>query len=574
MAFQKEVTKETEKKVLLWIIKKNIELITEKLAIFLVKKLKCLRRTKMFYYVKNFKMQNTLLFVFIVLWALLNVISSLTLTWLLNALIGGKWNTFIFWALMNILCWAGYSFLQAVKDTFKERIMQNQINKIREEILNNLIQKPYYKVKENSKEDYNSWLINDMTLIHDNGFSQFYGAVESVVTVLLNAFAIIYFHWLLLIVSVIMTAFVYFAPQFFEKRISKATNDVSEFSNRALGKTTDFFNGFDIFYHNNQGGYLKKQILGSFNNLINPKVRLAKLSATANSVSMMASIIAQSAMFLVTGYLIMKGEVTTGVIFSIANLTSCLFNYTRGAAYNIVTLRGTFKLMDKYQQLKDDDDVEIDEAVKFKINKFNSSIETKNLVIKFENNQIIRFPNIKINKGEKIAIVGDSGTGKSTLVQLLMGDSKSYEGDILIDRLNYRRINIQSLQNVISLINQSPYVFRESLLDNLKIGREVPAELFEKTMKKSIAEEFTRNRLDMIFDDNLSGGQKARLSIARELLGNKDILIMDESTANLDKNTAIKIEQNILKDSNATVIIITHHLYDESKMLLDQIIQL
>ncbi len=527
----------------------------------------------MFYYIKNFKMQNTLLFIFIILWAFLNVISSLTLTWLLNALISGKWNTFIFWAVMNVLCWGGYSFLQALKDTFKERIMQNQINKIREDILNNIIHKPYYKVKENSKEDYSSWLVNDMTLIHDNGFAQFYGAIESVVTVLMNAFAIIYFHWLLLIVSVIMTAFVYFAPQFFEKRISKATNEVSEFSNKALGKTTDFFNGFEVFYHNNQGGYFKKQILSSFNNLINPKVKLAKLSATANSVSMMASIIAQSVMFLVTGYLIIRGEVTTGVIFSIANLTSCLFNYTRGAAYNIVTFKGTFQLIDKYKQIENDEESLFD-GTKLQIQDFTDSIETKNLVIRFENNQIIKFPNIKIKKGEKVAIVGDSGTGKSTLVQLLMGDSKNYEGDILIDQLNYKKVNIQSLQNVISLINQSSYVFHESLLDNFKIGREISTELFEEVLKKSITEEFTKDKMDMIFDDNLSGGQKARISIARELLGNKPILIMDESTANLDKNTAIKIEQTILRDSNMTVIIITHHLYDESRQLLTQIIQL
>lgn len=120
-----------------------------------------------------------------------------------------------------------------------------------------------------------------------------------------------------------------FRTAIFEKRIAKATQDVSDFSNQALGKTTDFFNGFEVFYHNIQGNYFKTQILNSFKALINPKVTLARLSATANSISMMASIIAQVVMFIVTGYLIIHGEVTTGVIFSIANLTSCLFNYTR-----------------------------------------------------------------------------------------------------------------------------------------------------------------------------------------------------------------------------------------------------
>ncbi len=523
----------------------------------------------MFHYIQKFKWHNALLFVIILFWAGINVVSSLVLTWFLDAIIDGKWQTFLFWATMDVLCWVIYSFLQATKDTFKERIIQNQLNTIREGILDDLTHKPYDQVKANSKETYSSWLVNDMTLLHDNGFIQFYGAVESVVTVLLNAFAIIYFHWLLLVVSIFMTAFVYFAPQFFEKRIAKATQDVSDFSNQALGKTTDFFNGFEVFYHNNQGNYFKTQILNSFKTLINPKVTLARLSATANSISMMASIIAQVVMFIVTGYLIIHGEVTTGVIFSIANLTSCLFNYTRGAAYNIVTFKGTFKLMDKYHSHQ-----AIPEGSTAPVKDFTTAIETKNLVMPFEDGHTLTFPDFVIKKGEKVAIVGDSGSGKSTLVHLLMGNMRNYEGDIFIEQANYRDVTIQSLQDIIALIRQEAYVFHESLSDNLKIGRDIPDQLFDQTLKTSLVDSFARDRLETVFDDNFSGGQKARLSIARELMGDKPILIMDESTANLDKQTAFQIEQNILSNPTLTVIMITHHLYDESRDLLDQIIQL
>lgn len=82
------------------------------------------------------------------------------------------------------LYWVIYSFLQATKDTFKERIIQNQLNTIREGILDDLTHKPYDQVKANSKRATALSLVNDMTLLHDNGFIQFYGAVESVVTVL------------------------------------------------------------------------------------------------------------------------------------------------------------------------------------------------------------------------------------------------------------------------------------------------------------------------------------------------------------------------------------------------------
>ncbi len=275
-------------------------------------------------------------------------------------------------------------------------------------------------------------------------------------------------------------------------------------------------------------------------------------------------------MFIVTGYLIIHGEVTTGVIFSIANLTSCLFKYTRGAAYNIITFKGTFKLMAKYHMNQAHSKEESTAPVKA----FTTAIETKNLVMPFEDGHRLTFPDFVIKKGEKVAIVGDSGSGKSTLVHLLMGNRRNYEGDIFIEQANYCDVTIQSLQDIIALIRQEAYVFHETLADNLKIGREIPDQLFDQSLKTSLADSFARDRLETVCDDNFSGGQKARLSIARELMGDKPILIMDESTANLDKQTAIQIEQNILSDPQLTVIMITHHLYDESRDLLDQIIQL
>lgn len=96
-----------------------------------------------------------------------------------------------------------------------------------------------------------------MNLLKDNGFKQFYDAIESIVTVALNAFAIIYFHWLLLIVSIIMTTFVYFIPKVFEGKIALRTEEVSNTSNQALNRTSDYLEGFEIFYHNNQTDFLK-----------------------------------------------------------------------------------------------------------------------------------------------------------------------------------------------------------------------------------------------------------------------------------------------------------------------------
>ena len=137
------------------------------------------------------------------------------------------------------------------------------------------------------------------------------------------------------------------------------------------------------------------------------------------------------------------------------------------------------------------------------------------------------------------------------------------------------------LREKIGYIPQKAFLFSGTVQDNLIMGKK-DASLQEMQHALEIAQAKTfidilpEKLLTLVSQGgtNFSGGQKARLSIARELMGDKPILIMDESTANLDKQTAIQIEQNILSNPTLTVIMITHHLYDESRDLLDQIIQL
>ncbi|BBC75946.1 ABC transporter ATP-binding protein [Lactococcus cremoris] len=179
-----------------------------------------------------------------------------------------------------------------------------------------------------------------------------------------------------------------------------------------------------------------------------------------------------------------------------------------------------------------------------------------------------------MKKGKKYAIIGDSGSGKSTLINLLVGNKRDYEGEILLDGKDYKGINRKSLPHVMSVIMQFPYLFRETVEENLTLGRKISPDIFDKSIRIACADDFVFNKLDTIYDKNLSGGQQERLSVARELMGTKPILVMDESTASVDKKTALAVEKNILENPDLTVIMITHHLYDETQNYLDEVIHL
>ncbi|WP_234794488.1 ABC transporter ATP-binding protein [Streptococcus equinus] len=170
--------------------------------------------------------------------------------------------------------------------------------------------------------------------------------------------------------------------------------------------------------------------------------------------------------------------------------------------------------------------------------------------------------------------MGSSGAGKSTLIRILTGELTDYDGDIYLDSHNYQEISLESLQNIFALIPQKAHLFKDTLRTNLTLGRSVDKNFFKEVLTFAHVDKFIGKDLDTTFQDDLSGGQAARIAIARELLGNKPIVIMDEAVSNLDKLTAIDIERKLLQTNELTVIMITHHLYDENRALFDQIIKL
>ena len=199
----------------------------------------------------------------------------------------------------------------------------------------------------------------------------------------------------------------------------------------------------------------------------------------------------------------------------------------------------------------------------------NSTITVSNLSFRYDNgSQIIKDLSLEIKKGEHVAIIGESGCGKTTFTKLLMGFYKPESGTIEIGGKSITEISVKSLRDRIAYISQDTFLFSDTIRNNLKIANlEVTDEEIERICKLTKADDFIKN-LPLGYDTmlgefgcNLSGGQKQRLAISRALLKKPDILIMDEATSNLDSITEESIHQlmsDICKD--VTCIVIAHRL--------------
>ena len=206
-------------------------------------------------------------------------------------------------------------------------------------------------------------------------------------------------------------------------------------------------------------------------------------------------------------------------------------------------------------------------------------IEFRNVIFKYPSDPneriILKGINLLFEPGKKVALVGESGCGKSTTVNLIERLYETTEGEILIDGINIKRFDIKYLRSLIGYVQQEPVLFNKSIRDNLIFGREDQLkeignldELIQNSCDESYATDFIHklpDQLDYVVGikgSKLSGGQKQRIAIARAILGKPKILILDEATSALDNKSEKEVQKALdnISSKNVTTVIIAHRL--------------
>ena len=203
------------------------------------------------------------------------------------------------------------------------------------------------------------------------------------------------------------------------------------------------------------------------------------------------------------------------------------------------------------------------------INGFNKNIEFSNVTFAYEDSKnVLKNINITINKGEFVALVGESGAGKTTFADLIPRFYDIKSGKIKIDSLNLDEIDIYSLRSLIGLVPQDSILFNDTIYNNIKFGnKSASSDQIYKAAEIANAAEFINefpNKFDTLIGEKgakISGGQKQRIAIARAIIKNPEILILDEATSALDSNSETKISESINKLSKSkTLVVIAHRL--------------
>ena len=411
-------------------------------------------------------------------------------------------------------------------------------------------------------------------LINDTYFLRF-AIVKAVTGVIKDVLVIIFLLGNMFYQSWTLTLFAFFAFPLalwpirkIGKGIRKITytiqNEIAVFSN----VLTESIKGIRQVKAYTKEDFEKKRAFKTIGYIQNYFTKAAFISSRLSPLMEFIGSLAIALSIYVGGTFVLNETMTTGQFMSF--LVSLLLAYQPVKALgnlNISIQEGLagaeriFNLLDtskdKMENLKSENIINLD-----------GDIKLKNISFAYKETNVLQDINLEIPRGKKVALVGLSGSGKSTIANIILRFFENYKGDICINSKNIREISLTELRNNISLVTQETILFNDSIANNIKYGKlDASENEIEKVAKLSGILEFSNTleqKLNTVVGESgvkLSGGQRQRIAIARALIKNAPILILDEATSSLDNITEKEIQKTIKElMKNKTILIIAHRL--------------
>ncbi|WP_198305244.1 ABC transporter ATP-binding protein [Arcobacter vandammei] len=347
------------------------------------------------------------------------------------------------------------------------------------------------------------------------------------------------------------------------KRMKKLSFKSQESNSDITSSLTESFNNIEIIKANGTENLEAKKF--SILNMIFFKYNMKAVKTNELTSPIMETLgaVAFGAVILVGGSHVVNGELTTGefssfiaalfMLYTPIKRISGLYNKMQDAIAANERINNIFS---KQAKILSGNIEKLEE-----INKINF----KNITLKYDDFEALKNINLEVNKGEIFALVGDSGGGKSSLINLLVRFYDVNSGEILFDNINIKDISLQELRKQISIVTQRVYIFNDSIAANVSYGEELDELKVIEALKQAHAYDFvmkTKQGINTVLDEfgtNLSGGQRQRIAIARALYKNPKILILDEATSALDNKSEGIISEVIEEVSRDRITFIIAH---------------
>ena len=352
-------------------------------------------------------------------------------------------------------------------------------------------------------------------------------------------------------------------------------NETAEENMGFIAQTKDLLGGFVVI----KSFKAEKNVLELFKNKNSSLEKTKQLRREASTnVGIVSDIITLLINVVVIGFgffLALQGHMTIGIVIGSIQLSNHIIQPIYDLGKQIANYRAAKALVDRLDEaIADEPGVTVEE--KKQAGTLSGTIGLRDLRFSYEHTPTLKNINVTFETGKSYAIVGGSGSGKSTLLKLMLGFMPNYEGSICFDGMEVREMDLDSLYDQVSIIQQDVFLFDSSIRDNITMfGAVEDAALREAIRISGLTPLVDAKGLGYDCGEggkNLSGGEKQRVSIARCLIRKTPILLVDEATAALDNETANAVESAILEIPDTTKIVVTHRFHEGVMKRYDRIL--
>lgn len=455
------------------------------------------------------------------------------------------------------------------KTYFLNYVAQNAIKDLRQELCDKLVTLSHSFYVKNTSSKIMSRLTNDINALQD-------ALVRVPPTILRDGLIIIgmigglfYLHWKYAFVIVVVLPILGLPLAQFAKKLKKASKDNMIQISEIYTSLQEILSGFSVIKSFCKEQHEKDRFAVNNKQYYNVQQRIVRVDARTTPVMEVLSMTGVAVVLWFGGKDVINGVWTLGdftaFILAVQQMYQPIKNF---AQLNSTIQKATagservFEVLDEQNEILDLPDAK-------KLDNFSNSIVYKNVSFSYEQDKpILKNINIDIKKGQTVAFVGASGSGKSTIANLILRFYDVNNGEILVDGNNIKNLTLDSLRDKIGVVSQDVFLFNDTIKYNISYGKlDATDEEIENAAKAANAHKFISkmpNGYNTLIGERgmkLSGGEKQRIAIARAMLKNPPILVLDEATSALDTESEKLVQEAIdTLMKNRTVILIAHRL--------------
>ena len=459
-----------------------------------------------------------------------------------------------------IFIYAGLNFISL---RLKNKLVRQIMSKYKNKVFQSILDRDYRDFSKEKSGKFISVLTENMKKIEQDYLHQYFNISKNLSLMIFSLLAMFIGNWfltlLVIIASIIpmmISGFIGHKSAYLQKRAMLADQ-------KYLAKVKDILAGFLVIKSFNVKEAIRQDYSHESENLDDIYFIKGKFDVLANIISQLSGMLVFLVAFGGGMYLVFNSHITIGSVTAIVQLVNFVVMPLNEISMGMSKFREGQATLDAFE-VKDVSELQTGETKE----NFDDVISFSNIDFSYPNTEekIFNHLSLKIQKGEKIAIVGMSGSGKSTLLNLLLRFYDVTSGHISIDNQDIQAISAESLYNLMTIVQQDVYIFDDTLRANITLNQSFTDEEIKQAVQQSGLESYVlenESGLQTLCGENgsnLSGGQKQRLSIARALIRKTPILLLDEATSSLDNKVTTEIENSILEIQDLTVLVVTHKL--------------